>query len=260
MSPPELADVIAALSLLVAFAALFRPEWQAKIDRKRLRVSFHEAGRVEVGFGGFGPSIALYGAVHSSGISVLVRRITVELKHSHWDDPKVFSWTAFRSTNLLGLTQNLEVASAFVCPSNTEKKLHVFFTDKSIGEKHASQFRIARAQFVRFQSTFRPTNAMSDMGGFQAFDAFSRQNAGLLRNLSESLRSGFYWVPGDYRMRICVSTAGPDVDFLTEYKFSLTDLDVQSLRDNVDKTVVELVSGQNMLQYDFAYCAIVPVN
>lgn len=230
-------------SFLVAVAALLRPEWQSAIQKKRLAVDLYLGGRPEIGFFDSGPSLGLYGTIFTSGGRTIVRSIDVEVQNKNWNDPKVFSWAAFRSTNLLAQQGQLEVATAFSCPADTEKRLHLFLYDKEALQKIEPSLRAVRAQFLSYLAAYK-SQERAELREMSAFLEFSKVNPGLVVNLIQLVSSAFYWDRGDYKMRVKIGTVDPERDFYHEYKFHLDDISVATLRENITRLVNTAILGR----------------
>jgi hypothetical protein len=87
---------------------------------KRLRtgqLEIYESGTIEIGYGNFGPSIAVNGTLRCKHKDVFVRRAKIQLKRLKDGAEHAFAWRAFRPTTIsLSPTANLELelASSFL--------------------------------------------------------------------------------------------------------------------------------------------------
>jgi hypothetical protein len=123
----ELTTVASAAT--IALAALFRPDIERLIQRRRAIIDVHPAGRLEVGFGNFGPTIGVQGtlqAIHRDAFitcsSVTVVRVADNLRHE-------FPWAVFRPQTLGASAQQAEIASGFLLSVSAPRRFNIQFHD-----------------------------------------------------------------------------------------------------------------------------------
>jgi hypothetical protein len=193
-------DLAHAATAVIALAALFRPEIERLIQRRRAMIDVHPAGRLEVGFSTFGPTIGVQGtlqAIHRDAFvtysSVAVVRVADNLRHE-------FPWSVFRPQTLEVNVQQAEIAAGFLLSVDAPRRFNIQFHDTGT----ADSFRQALIDFQKLWTEYLQAEhivfanvAPGDPRG--VYDIFQAARLPQITPLYHVIDRQFYWVRGEYR-------------------------------------------------------------
>jgi hypothetical protein len=247
----NLATAAHVATALIAFAALFRPD----IERlfRRGAVDLHPAGRLEVGFSTFGPTIGLQGtlqAIHRDAFvtysRVMVERITDNLRHE-------FQWAIFRPQSLGANLQQAEIASGFLLSVAAPRRFNIQFHDTGT----ADTFRQSLIDLQKLWIDYLQTNAIvianvpsGQMRGI--YDTFHNVKNAEIAPLFQVIDRQFYWVSGAYRMTLELRTTRPMKTITSNYTFALSETESNTLRLNAIACLLATCNVPDTI-FNFAY-------
>jgi len=116
------------VTALIAFVALVRPDIARMFDRLTATIEMHPAGRLEVGFSNFGPTIGVQGTLQAIGSDkfisfskVAVERVADNLRYE-------FQWAVFRPQSFSSAPQQtFEIASGFLLSVASPRRFNIQF-------------------------------------------------------------------------------------------------------------------------------------
>jgi hypothetical protein len=240
-------------AVLVAFAALFRPDIGRFIQRRRASIDVHPAGRVEIGFSTFGPTVGLQGtlqAIHRDAFvarsRVTIERVVDHLRHD-------FQWAVFRTQALFATGQQTEIAAGFLLSVAAPRRFNIQFHDTET----ADNFRQSLIALQKLWMDYLKANSivLSDLPGSQirnAYTAFSEAKLAEITPLHQTIDRQFYWIPGTYSMRLEVQITRPTKLFAWNYDFTLTQADSDILRLNAIACLLATCNVPDVI-FNFAY-------
>jgi hypothetical protein len=252
--------VIAAIALVqVWFIAL----WKRFVSRGRL--DLFRAGNLEVGFGTFGPSLALIGTLRAHQRDVFVKEMQAEVRRVEDGATRLLKWRAFRPNDIpIGAPQSRTItfASGLSVRVDSPLKYNVFLSpDSFLSDYRATAQALPKRwgafiveafqkvdENVRNQLASAAQNPLLTEFLFQLF--LQDATAQVLR---EALTREFYWKPGHYDLNFRVDTASPARPVAYRWSFALDQNDLQAVESNVDTCIRELIGLA--ATYAFAYPA-----
>lgn len=236
---------------LIALVALFRPDIQRLY--RRGAVDVHPAGRLEIGFSTFGPTIGLQGtlqAIHRDAFvtysRVIVQRVADNLRHE-------FQWAVFRPQSLAATAQQAEIASGFLLSVAAPRRFNIQFHDAGT----ADNFRQSLIDLQKLWIAYLQTNAIvlanTPTGQVRGiYDAFSKVHNTEITPLFQTLDRQFYWSHGAYRMTLELQTSRPAKTIIVNYTFALSDAESNSLRLNSIACLLATCNVPEVI-FNFAY-------
>ncbi len=229
-------DIATAATAVIALAALLRPEIGRLFKRWRAMIDMHPAGRLEVGFSSFGPTIGVQGTLRAIGGDqfitfgkVTVERISDHLRHE-------FDWAIFRPQSIFTTQQQqtIEIAAAFSLDEAAPRRFNIQFHDSTTADGFRQPLGdLQRLWTEYFQAQhFVPGNIPANQMR-EIYRAFSDANLANITPLFQQIERRFYWMQGAYRMKLELITSRPARKFAFNYDFDLSEAESQSLRLNV---------------------------
>jgi hypothetical protein len=133
--PWSIGDLALTATAVIALVALLRPDIERVFQRRKAVIDVHPAGRLEVGFSNFGPTIGLQGTMQAIngdefiGFSrVTVERVADNLRHE-------FQWAVFRPQSFSGTAQQtFEIASGFLLSIASPRRFNIQFHDSATAD------------------------------------------------------------------------------------------------------------------------------
>jgi len=192
--------------------------------------------RVELGFTTLGPIFNIRLALSASSKDAVVERMWIELQHES-GETRELAWTGMREmfseiTDAAGNRQLVERDQ----PAIALKLSTITLTEKLI-----------RFHDTKFQETQRPLqDALSAQAAFLNGETDAHDNllkSKELFNLLESFKSAFWWKCGSYRVRFCIEGRDQAKVDAQIWKFHMSQLDVDLLRNNLGLIGVEMVNA-----------------
>lgn len=265
-------DTWTAIATVVAFAALIQP-WATALWKKLFKrgsVEIYETSPFEIGFSGFGPTIAVTGTLRARDQDMFIPVIRMSLHANRTNGLRVFEWAGFRNAKALfgtAVGQSTEVAfeapSGFMVSTAQPYRYNIIFAEIQALEQLRPIFESYRTAWLDYflkESRLNPNTLASDPAAqakvvnemrrvhqkFQATEPYKRA--------FEALDRIFSWTPDTYSVLFEVITAGPNRKYPESWTFSLTQQDVDNLRNNVGSILEELVQlPLSTGMYFFAY-------
>jgi len=196
-------DLATAATAVVAVLALLRPDFERLLRRQRAAIDMHPAGRLEVGFSNFGPTIGLQGTLQAiradefiSSSSVTIERVADNLRHE-------FQWAVFRSTQFATAQQGFEIASGFLLSVATPRRFNIQFHDTVT----ADVFRQPLLDLQQLWNNYLQNEniVLAEIAPDQIRNIYNRFHEATLAQITplfQVIDQHFYWMPGAYRMRV----------------------------------------------------------
>jgi hypothetical protein len=263
-------------TLAVAILALVLP-WIVGLYKRLFRsgtVDIYETGMLEIGYSGFGATIGVMGTLRSRDRDMFIQRVFLTLTSPAGGAPQKFEWSAFRTTKtVLGQTGTIigqvgqtgevsvDVPASFMISAIQPHRYNIIFSDTRLFQQMQSMLQ----NLVRSWRPFVQAN-VGEIGGAtdpqaqrkllqavnRAYDKFSNTPE-YVAALAEIERL-FFWIPGVYKLTIHIDTARPSRHYSKTWAFTLSELDVNNLKQNYSAILDEacglpLSTGQ----YNFVY-------
>jgi hypothetical protein len=263
-------DTWAAIAAIVAFIALVQP-WLLGLWRRFFRrgtVEVHEAGNLEIGFSGYGPTLGVSGILRSLHKDMFVQRIDLQVVRKVDGFTRAFEWKAVRIPkltfgNLSGQSAEVsfDLPLSFMVTPLQPHRFNVLFADQvSLQPALPPAQKLQQEWLSRVQALGVPkldANVLSQPHvvkklrteySHQAAESETYQH---LLNLLHTLN---YWQPGKYQLTMLVRTASPTKTIRKTWSFTLPEAELETLCNNVD-SILEDVCGMPLSagEFNFVY-------
>jgi hypothetical protein len=235
-------------------------------------VDIYETGRFEIGFSAFGTTVAVTGTLRSRDRDMFIPAITVSLLKKGTVTPRRFEWAGFRNAKFLFATTagqsaevSLEAPAGFMVSTAQPHRYNIIFTElKTIDQFRPifETFRKAWLDYFGHETSLDLSTVASDPAGQtkllnemrRVYQNFSTTEPYV--NAFDSLNRLLIWEAGSYEVTFQVLTAGPNRNYAETWTFSLTEDEVNRLRNNVSSILEEVVQlPMTAGSYFFAYPA-----
>lgn len=229
-------DLATAATAVIAFAALLRPEIETLFRRASGTIDVHPAGRIEVGFSNFGPTIGVQGTMRAirDDEFIILGKVTVERMADHLRHE--FDWALFRPLSFSTVPnpqQAFEIAAGFPLSVSAPHRFNIQFHDSVTADTFRQPLRELQrlwTEYLQAQAivlTGLPPNQI-----LPTYKAFQEAHLVEITPLFHLIDRQFYWVEGQYRMTLELRASRPKRVFSFSYNFRLSDSDSTSLRLN----------------------------
>jgi len=279
VSPPVAANILdarkwstdtwTAIAAIVAFFALVQPWllafWRRVFNRGTLEI--YEAATIEIGFGGFGPSIGLMGTLRAIHKDMFVQSISLHVVKETSLASHDFEWRAFRDPKLSFAPRSgqsaevlFQVPTGFTVSSLQSHRFNVVFSDQAAVQPAVPIFQklqqewISRTQKLDLQTSDLNTlrqpavvaklrRALSDLSVSPTYE----EAVNTLNKLN-------YWEAGKYHLTMIVQTARPHKTVKESWSFTIPENESLNLQNNVVLTVQEALVPSGV-ELGFIYVA-----
>jgi hypothetical protein len=261
-------DTWTAIAAIVAFIALVQP-WLLGLWRKFFRrgtVEIHEAGKLEIGFSGYGHTLGLAGILRSLHKDMFVQWIKLQLVKKIDGSVREFEWKAFRIPKLtFGTTggQSVEVSfdlplSLMITPLQPHRFKVLFADEASLQPALPAAQKMQQEWVSRIQRLGMPKLDVHVLSQPQLLKklrtAFSHPAAvsETYEHLMDLLHTLNYWQSGKYQLTMILQTARPAKTIRKTWSFTLPEAELEKLHNDVD-SILEEVCGMPLSagEYNF---------
>lgn len=250
----SIGDLALAATAVIALVALLRPDIERLFQRRRAVIDVHSAGRLEVGFSNFGPTLGLQGTMQAinadefiSFSKVIVVSVADNLRHE-------FQWGVFRPQSFPGTAQQtFEIASGFLLSVASPRRFNIQFHDSAT----ADSFRQSLIDLQRLWMDYLQAQAIvlaNVLAGQMraTYEAFHQAHLQDITPLFTAIDRQFYWIQGTYRMSLELRTSRPTKSFTFNYTFALSDSESRLLRLNCIGCLVATCNVPDII-FNFAF-------
>ena len=246
---------------IVALIALIRPWFWALWARlfQQGRIEIYHTGTLEIGYSLYGPTIGLNGTLRGLHKDLFVRSIILELTRMKDSAKHTFEWALFRSQKM---TLSGEQQGSFELPYGF--MLSTAFPYRYNVQFHDMQLQAEQAQLMSSYS--EEWNNIRNHGLLPHGTASPAEISGLTRDLYERFKSTplavktytdlgrlSYWEAGKYILKMKILTPRANRSFEKEWKFTLTESQVNSVNLNVLKILEDYCGQTSFDRYFFAF-------
>jgi hypothetical protein len=253
-------------ALIIALVALVQPWarafWRYLIWKPKLVP--HPTGSIEIGFGGFGPTVGLIGTLECRRRQTFVRSMDLRLVRVKDRSSHEFSWGIFRPLTMGATQEGVQLCSGFLVRPEEPYRYNIQFWEGSFQKDLRPRLEALRQAWQsrvqeRYGSDLQAMASGSDAAPTQ--EEIRRQIEVLYNEFSHSelhlttyqfLHRMCYWEPGVYQVELEAATSHPDAVHSVSWTFTLEEEAAENLRINVLKILQE-VCGQPIGQFNFVY-------
>lgn len=231
--------------------------WKKYIRKSKIEI--YETGTIEIGYGPFGPSISLNGTLRALNKDVFIKSIDLMLVRKKDKSQHVFHWLAFRppQVDLSGAQPiSMEIPSGFLISPDSPHKYNIIFYDKDLFKEIKSLLRRYISEWYKMvleplTKTWSPSVGITPSAEIKAeqdklIESFRKST--IRNDTFAALDRYCYWEPGDYSITINARTSKPDKFFTKDFKFSITENDLKTLRLNVITILDQPISAYLRIQ------------
>lgn len=245
---------VAAVSLGVSVLAFLRPEFAKGITKFIGGLEFYQPDRIEVGYGLFGPVIAVGGSLRSKYGTIFLRTASLTVVRRSDKSTHHLLWKAFRKSNLADTSKTeIEVPTALSIDESQAQRIEIVFSDEDVVARLEPLTRKFRAEFLQASGTKWPKGADINSKEFQDFaESFRPTGNSSSLQLFSKVQDEFYWREGVYDLAIEFYLDKRKRPTVRRFKFVLSEDDEKLLRLNFSKIVDDQI-GKSGTSYTFAY-------
>lgn len=249
-------------TLLVASVALIQP-WIAFVLKRFFKspvVRVFEAGKIEIGYSGLGPTIALNGTLKVENKDVFIRGIDLELVRERDRSTHYYEWSLFRA-NKIRLSQlrdtEVELAAGFMLSTNQPHRYNILFIENKSNQELQANLQILQKgwnEYLRSKLSSRTQEnppLTYDQQRLAIYDEFSQTP--LHVETWSKIDRARYWEVGSYSISMTVKTSNPDKLFKSTKRFTLDDANARSLSYN-ESEILQSACNVGTDTWNFAYC------
>ncbi len=223
---------------------------------RRLRgakLDWYESHNIEIGYSGFGPTLALLGTLTTRHREFFVRSISAKITRKADNLTRIFQWQTFRSHKIaLGRDEptDSEMVSSFLLSPQQPFKFSIFFRDAVF----VAELNPKVVGIVAAWSTFLIERAKVGVEG-AALEAAYREfsmTSGPVESYTALDRS-FYWTSGEYALEVRITGRDGKTHTLRTFAFAIAQQDEVNLRSNVLAILRFVCDSRLPVHFNFAY-------
>jgi hypothetical protein len=265
--PPQDPSFKVWAGLVISLIALMQP-WVIGLWKKLFRrgdIDIHPTAAIELGYSGFGPTIALTGTLRALHRDQFVESMQLIVTKIRDGSRHTFDWLVFRAGKLSTARSEItaELASGFMLPIAQPRSYNVLFQDAATHADLRTHTDSAKRAWLLFVSESESTKGAATLALVAADQV---RLAGLFTDFAKKqvateaygeIDHMVYWEAGEYELELVVNTTRPDVAISEAWRFKLTLDDVKNLRLNAVVILREVCD--QAVTYNFAYPAYEPL-
>ena len=247
-------DLIALLSLVASLLAFFRPEVSKALIKALGGIDFYPSERIEIGYGTFGPTIAIPGTMRSKYGTVFIRSISLQLTRCQDRSTHAFAWKAFRKQNFMDQTKTeIDLATAISVGEFEERRLDVVYADNATLALISPGVLKLRSELAAACNAKWGTAPDVTSKEFQDFtDAFRGGQNPMALGAFAKIQKENYWQEGSYELRVDFFVDSRRRPASRSYTFELDAEQEAQLGLNAVKIIDEALFKTGVI-YNFAY-------
>lgn len=251
--------------LLVAIYGVIQV-WLIAIWKNYFRkgnIVIFKTGKLEIGFGTFGPSLAINGTLGAEYKDFFVSEIYLNVTRCTDQSTHKFYWTALRPNQLtLGPSTpiTVEIPSAFIVKPDFPYRFHIFFSDRESQNEIQPSLMKVKTEWNEFiigkqediLDLMRDYTVSREQLIEHLYDKEFSKQSGVFKEAWDILSRKNYWEPGDYNVDLIVDSHKPRAEFSDSFMFTVSDRAFENLRLNAVATLREICTGKVTYFFEFA--------
>jgi hypothetical protein len=228
---------------------------------RRAKVTNIKAGKLELGYSEFGPTMAVAGTLIVEKRPIIVAGMSIKITRKRDGMTHAFLWNAFRNPELLIIGKNepkIEMAYAFMLQEGTPHRYNIFFVDVSTQSGMASAIQAHRmewqkyshdnAQFIKQQIT---VEGLTEDGALDLLSDKFNADSTTKMDLFDITNRNCYWEPGEYDASLEIYANNKKVIWREKFRFIIAESDFKALQLNCVAIERNIRTGN--VQFNFAY-------
>lgn len=234
------------ISLIIAILALIRPELSKIWRLAKGKIIFYPAGRLEIGFSDFGPTIGINGTLCAQALDQLIVRSEIKLTRLRDNATYSYDWALFREVDYIQLQNSkIDVATAFSVIAGQSKKINIQFHDRNtldLYKDYLIKLRVSYSKYIS-ENKGETEDALREI--------FCKDNQERIEAYHK-MGKYFYWQPGDYKFEISFFTGNSRNKFCYAYNFSLSEEECSQIDLN-RVLLIDAALFKPPPEYNFSY-------
>jgi hypothetical protein len=195
------------------------------------------SSQVAVGWNQYGSTLTLSGTLTTPQKVVFINDISIELLYKAEKTKYLFSWLAFlphggEKPGYQGV--ELKMASKFMVTHQEAYAYNILFSDQDRYARLGPIFSMVKNGWNEFITRHFKLGKTLDIPSL--YQSYLKE--GMIRAAISKIQELSYWRTGAYHMKLKISTSSYKQE--TQKTFTLTDEDVQKLRDNILLIIADL--------------------
>lgn len=266
-----MADPLVISAVIASGVAIAQP-WFITLWKKYIRqgrIQDYVSNFLEIGFGQYGPTLAIDGTLRGINRDIFVKSARVLLTCTEDNSQHEFEWAAFRPHQIFispssNTERFIETASGFMVTTDTPKRICIVFSDSKTREKINYKLNLAYNAFwgLRFNEKYSVLNQtwldQTEMIRLRMELAEEyRQHSDHLDAYTE-INHTFYWKSGKYTIELQINSARPDKTFCQKWEIEITEDHSKQLRLNTINMIDALILTDANMNAPTPYFVYVP--
>jgi hypothetical protein len=207
------------------------------------------AGTLTAGFSRYGPNVTLSGTLTSDNPVVFIEKISADLVRRRTREKHEFTWFALLphgqiSSDISGA--DFQMPAKFMVTSEKPFHYHIIFVDQNTYGEIKPLLKIIRDEWELQLKKLSIRGTAYDPK--KVFGEFLQM--ALICQISEKLQQLSYWEEGEYFVTIRVAALDPPQVFSDRRSFILTQMGVNSLRQNSLVIIKDLCCQSSISYYN----------
>jgi hypothetical protein len=226
---------------------------------KKGSIDIFPSGTIEVGYSMFGPTVSLNGTFRGVNQGFFINSLSIQITKTKdkATSTHLFDWGLFKAQKLTlkGEEIEAELPYGIMLMENQPKRYNILFCDINTKEAMQKILRPLKEEWnkVIFED-LKSAGNLKDKEEIISNKYYKEFNESKIHVDSyTALDRLFYWEPGEYLLIMKVNTSRPNRTFERQWKFSLKEDEVQTMRLNVIKMMHDALFIPSFGQYNFAY-------
>ena len=208
---------------------------------KKPALSVYQAGAVEIGFGKFGPVIALLGTLRTQRAEAFITKIELLVLRPQDGFSRLLEWGALRPFFTLGFGSDRDIQVEMATPFSLKKddvfKYNLVFVDEAFLTETSSLVARLRDKWRDFNEENQAVREDA-AGNRQQLEEFFTQDT--VQDAARTLGELFYWEAGDYELELRIHESSLTTPRTFSFGFAMSQRDSEALRENVNSLIRQL--------------------
>jgi hypothetical protein len=243
-------DVASIASIVIAFAAAFRPELHTLLRPRRVDVLLTDSLFLEIGFNGFGPTLGLVGTLNNEHARSLVTKMRIRLKASGASDEFVLTpiFNRERAMNS-ALAGGEEARGKFWLPFLIEADVAIPFDILFRNDTAAGALTLTGPTLAQAWASFANARVQENEQALSDPDVATMQakvaaylsalynesgNQDFVVAAEREMNDAFIWQAQTYEAHLEVDMLDCHRTFSRSFQFAVSDEQRRQLLDNID--------------------------
>jgi len=239
-------ELLLISTYVAAWMALFMPLFVHIWKRIFSKIDFSPFRYCQVTFNEAGPILDVMCSVLGYGFDQSINKISVKVRHQETEQAHNFEWLLFMPT-ILPLNKNnpqFQLSTPQFLKVGESINMNVRLVDPSSHEQFMEKTRLFAKDYYDYKlENFINPNDFNSEQEIEAYEEFKGTDTH--RQFYEYLKDNFFWKVGEYSADIIIDTGKNNRSYQYNYKFSLSEKDVDLIKLNCVGVIMKICTDDN---------------